>query len=92
MTFVAQRLNTAGSNKLTSVDACLFLYVKTETDIASETLCMLYCILICLKIYDGEKSKIQIVLNSGSMLLGTLVLACQTAYYHEPEEHNRKLQ
>ena len=39
----------------------------------------------------GEKSNIQIVLNSGSMFLGTLVLACQTICYRKPEDHNRNL-
>ena len=55
LTFVAWKLNTAGSNKLTLVGACLHLYVKTETVVASVTLCKLFCILICLKIYEWKK-------------------------------------
>ena len=46
LTYVAQRLNTAGSNKRALVDACPFLYVKTERDLAFETLCSPFCILI----------------------------------------------
>jgi len=42
-------------------------------------------------VWWGKSSKVQIVLNSGSMFLGTLVLACQTTCYRKPEDHNRNL-